>query len=59
MVLQMVAEGLSNKEMAQKMCVSPKTVEYHRGRLMKTLGLHDIAALTRYATRLGLVMAEA
>lgn len=58
-VLQMVAEGMSNKQMAQRMCVSPKTVEYHRGRLMKRLGLHDIAAMTRYATRLGLVMAEA
>jgi DNA-binding NarL/FixJ family response regulator len=55
MILQMVAEGLSNKEMAQRMHVSSKTVEYHRSRLMAKLNLHDVATLTRYAVRIGLV----
>jgi len=58
-VLQMVAEGMSNKEMADRMSLSPKTVEHHRAKLMEKLDLHDVARLTRYAVRLGVVPGEA
>ncbi len=57
-VLQMLAEGMANKEMAQRLFISPKTVEYHRAQLMRKLRLHDVAKLTRYAVREGLVQAD-
>ncbi|MEO6789236.1 MAG: response regulator transcription factor [Chthoniobacteraceae bacterium] len=50
-VVQMIAEGHQNKEMATALGVSDKTVEHHRQNVMKKLGLHDVAALTRYAIR--------
>ncbi len=58
-VLQMVAEGMSNKAMADRLRLSAKTVEHHRATLMDKLGLHDVARLTRYAVQLGVVPAEA
>ncbi len=58
-VLQMVAEGMSNKQMAGRMGLSAKTVEHHRAALMEKLGLRDVARLTRYAVGQGLVPAEA
>lgn len=58
-VLQMVAEGMSNKEMAGRLGIAPKTVEHHRATLMVKLDLHDVARLTRYALRTGVVSAEA
>ena len=57
-VLQMIAEGMSNKEMAIRFSIAPKTVEHHRAQVMQKLGMHDVATLTRYAVRLGLVPAE-
>lgn len=57
-VLQMIAEGMSNKEMAARFSIAPKTVEHHRAQVMQKLGMHDVATLTRYAVRLGLVPAE-
>jgi DNA-binding NarL/FixJ family response regulator len=57
-VLQMIAEGLSNKEMASRFSIAPKTVEHHRAQVMQKLGIHNVANLTRYAVRLGLVTAE-
>jgi DNA-binding NarL/FixJ family response regulator len=54
-VLRSIARGLSNKEIARELAISPKTVEFHRGQLMQRLGLHDVAGLTRYAVRSGLV----
>jgi DNA-binding NarL/FixJ family response regulator len=56
-VLQLIAEGLSNKEMAQTLAVSVKTVETHRARLMAKLGIHDTAGLVRYAIRKRIVEA--
>ena len=53
-VLRAIARGLSNKEIARELAISPKTVEFHRGQLMQRLGLHDVASLTRYAVRAGL-----
>jgi DNA-binding NarL/FixJ family response regulator len=54
-ILQMIAEGRANKEIALLLCISPKTVEHHRSHLMEKLGLHDVASLTRCAVRRGLV----
>jgi DNA-binding NarL/FixJ family response regulator len=54
-VLRCVARGLSNKEIARELAISPKTVEFHRGQLMQRLDLHDVASLTRYAVHAGLV----
>lgn len=54
-VLQLLAEGRGNKEMAAILGVSVKTVEFHRGQLMRTLGVHTAAELTRFAVKLGLV----
>ena len=48
----MVSEGQSNKEIANRLCLSVKTVEFHRGRLMNKLGVHTIAELTRRAIQL-------
>jgi len=54
-VLQLLAEGRSNKEIAAVLGVSVKTVEFHRGQIMRTLGVHTTAELTRFAVRMGLV----
>ncbi len=54
-VLQLVAEGRSLKEIASILCVSVKTVEFHKTRIGKQLGLHTIADLTKYAVSHGLV----
>jgi DNA-binding NarL/FixJ family response regulator len=48
-VLQLVAKRKASKEIATLLNISVKTVEFHRGRLMETLGLRSIAGLTRYA----------
>src|SRR5688572_28535679 len=54
-VLRMLAEGLSTKEIAAHLNVSKKTVEFHRSRLTKKLGIRAIALLTRYAVRVGAI----
>ncbi|MGO9802815.1 MAG: response regulator transcription factor [Steroidobacteraceae bacterium] len=54
-VLQLVAEGHSTKEIAKQLGISAKTAEAYRGELMSALDIHDIANLTRYAIREGLV----
>ena len=57
-VLQLIAEGHTTKEIAGKLDISAKTAEAYRGELMKALEIHDIASLTRYAIREGLVSAD-
>lgn len=57
-VLQRVAEGQSNKEIAAALGLSHKTVDAHRTRVMQKLDLHDAQALTRYAIRKGLVSGD-
>jgi DNA-binding NarL/FixJ family response regulator len=57
-VLQMVAEGHSTKDIAQKLNLSAKTVDTHRTELMQRLDIHDIAGLVRYAIRIGLISAD-
>ena len=54
-VLQLIAEGKANKQIAAELSLSIKTVERHRGRLMNRLGIHDIAGLTRYAISKGVI----
>lgn len=54
-VLQLIAEGKSNKQIAAELNLSIKTVERHRQRLMDKLNLHDIASLTRYAISKGVI----
>lgn len=54
-VLQLIAEGHSTKEIAKTLGISVKTAESYRGELMKGLDIHDIASLTRYAIRMGVV----
>lgn len=57
-VLQLVAEGYSTKEIAQKLGLGIKTIETHRTAMMERLDIHDIAGLVRYAIRNGLVSSE-
>ena len=54
-ILQLIAEGQNTKQIAEILKVSPKTVEYHRMKLMAGLNLHDIPGLVRYALRAGLI----
>ncbi len=54
-VLQLVAEGKANKETAQELGISIKTVEKHRQSLMEKLNIHDTAGLTRHAIATGII----
>jgi DNA-binding NarL/FixJ family response regulator len=54
-VLQLVAEGAANKQVAAELNISIKTVEKHRQHLMDKLKIHDTAGLTRYAIAAGIV----
>lgn len=54
-IMRLLAEGLSAKEIAQKLFISPKTVDNHRTNIMSKLGLHSTMELVRYAARLGLI----
>lgn len=54
-VLTLIAEGLSSKEIAQKLGVSLKTIESHRANLMDKLDIHKVSGLVRFAIRAGLV----
>jgi len=54
-VLQLVAEGSSNKQVASELAISIKTVEKHRQRLMDKLNIHDTAGLTRHAIAAGVI----
>ena len=57
-ILQLIAEGQNTKQIAAWLKISPKTVEYHRMRLMTVLGRHDIPGLVRYALSRGLIDSE-
>ena len=57
-ILQLIAEGQNTKQIAKILKVSPKTVEYHRMKLMAGLNLHDVPGLVRYAVRVGLISPE-
>ncbi|HSH28639.1 MAG TPA: response regulator transcription factor [Thiohalobacter sp.] len=53
-ILQMVVEGKSSKAIAQVLCLSPKTVETYRSRMMQKLGIADFPSLVRFAIQHGL-----
>lgn len=57
-VLQLIAEGHSTKEIAEKLSISVKTAKTHRSELMRRLDLHDVASLVRYAIQNGIVSQE-
>ena len=57
-VLQLTAEGRSTKQIAQRLCISPKTADANRREIMNELGIFSIAELTKYAIREGLTSAE-
>jgi DNA-binding NarL/FixJ family response regulator len=54
-VLQLIVDGLTSKEIAQKLYISPRTVDTHRANLMEKLELSNIAELVRYAIKHNLV----
>lgn len=54
-ILQLVAEGNSNKDIACRLSISINTINNHRAKIMRKLGIHDISGLTRYAVKKGLI----
>jgi DNA-binding NarL/FixJ family response regulator len=58
-VLQLIAEGYANKQIAGKLTISIKTVEKHRQQLMNKLNIHDVAGLTRHAISKGIIESSA
>ena len=54
-ILNMIVAGKTNKEIAQQLVISPKTVDKHRTSLMDKLGVHSVAELLAYAFREGLI----
>lgn len=58
-VLRLVAEGNRTRDIAERLGLSVKTIESHRGEIMKRLKMHDVVSLARYAMRVGLVTAAA
>jgi two-component system response regulator NreC len=57
-VLTLIADGLSNQQVADKLVISVKTVERHRANILGKLGLHSRAELVKYAIRKGLIQVE-
>ena len=54
-ILQLIAEGQTTKDIAQRLNLSVKTIETHRSQLMERLEIHDVPGLVRFAIRVGLV----
>ncbi|MCA1906176.1 MAG: response regulator transcription factor [Desulfarculus sp.] len=54
-IFRLVAEGNSTNQIAEVLCVSPKTVEKHRTNIMKKLGLRDRLDVVKYAVRIGII----
>lgn len=54
-VLQLIAEGQANKQIAERLLISIKTVEKHRQQVMNKLNIHDVAGLTRHAIAKGMI----
>ena len=57
-ILKLIAEGYKNREIADDLCISIKTVVKHRANLMEKLDLHNVSALTTFAIEKGLVTRE-
>lgn len=58
-ILQMIAEGKTNQNIADKLFISVRTVEFHRSNIIEKLGAHDVASLVKYAIQQGLVQIDA
>ncbi len=56
-IVQLIAEGLINREIADRLGISVKTVDTHRSNIMEKLGVHNTAELIKYAIRAGIVKA--
>ena len=56
-IVTLIADSYTGREIAEKLVISEKTVERHRGNILLKLGLRDRVALTRYAIRRGLIEA--
>jgi len=54
-IMALLAQGLSTKQIAEKLFISPKTVENHRSNILRKLNLHSTIELVRYAARLGII----
>ena len=57
-VFRLLVEGNSTNQVADVLCVSPKTVEKHRTNVMKKLDLHDLVAMVKYAVKIGIIDPE-
>ena len=57
-VLVLIAEGASNKEIADRLSIGVRTIETHRERIMRRLNIHSVAGLTKYAIANGLISLE-
>ena len=57
-ILALVADGLTNQQIAEKLFISARTVDTHRTNIMQKLNIHDVANLVRYAIDKGLVQAK-
>jgi DNA-binding NarL/FixJ family response regulator len=54
-VLELIVQGMTNRQIGQALNLSHKTIEYHRTNLMQKLGIHSVAELVRYAISQNLV----
>ncbi|MGD2029407.1 MAG: response regulator transcription factor [Desulfobacterales bacterium] len=54
-IMVLLSQGLSNKQVAEKLFISPKTVENHRSNILRKLNIHSTIELVRYAARLGII----
>jgi DNA-binding NarL/FixJ family response regulator len=54
-VLQLIAEGHTNREVAHHLKLSVKTVDVHRSHIMEKLNIHDVTGLVKYSIRKGLI----
>ena len=57
-VLSLIAEGLLNKQIADRLGIGVRTIETHRERIMRKLDIHTVAGLTKYAITNGIVKLE-
>jgi DNA-binding CsgD family transcriptional regulator len=57
-VFRLMVEGSSTNQIADVLCVNPRTVEKHRANVMKKLGIHDLVAMVKYAIKIGMIDPE-
>ena len=57
-ILQLVAEGMTSSEVAERLCISPRTVELHRSKIMEKMGFKNQTDLVRFAIKRGILILE-